>query len=203
MDKQLSFLTHYYNPNDLPFQSLSSLCTVEALNIIRKFEYKSAVVYKRFKNPEKYLSDRKEVEGWIREEFIKKGGQPENHYPYYLVLGSSSYIYEGYNKNCSTIEVSLRDLDLNKVSFTYPDSMVSYWLASTKKEEIYFRPEYHGKVFVYKEIVQLLDKIGHSSNILKEDRTRVYDFFIEAQVWYDGPIKRIISEASSDINEFR
>jgi GrpB-like predicted nucleotidyltransferase (UPF0157 family) len=192
IDKQLSFLTHYHNPDDQPFQSLSTLSTDEALKIIGKFDPESADVYKRFKNPEKYLSERSEVEGWIRSEFIKKGGQPENLFPYYLVLGTSSYIYEGYNKNCSKIEISLSDLDLNKVSFTYTDSMVSYWLANKKKDEIYFEPEYHGKVFTYEEILQLIDKFGHPSDEWKEDITRSYDFFIEAQVWYDEPVRKFI-----------
>jgi hypothetical protein len=190
MQHKTTYLTHYYHPDYPPFQSLSSLCTNEALKIIGKFDPESALVYRRFKQPEKYLSERRVVEEWIRNEFLKKGGQPENLFPYYLVLGTSSYIYEGYNKQCSKIEISLSDLDLNKVSFTFPDSMVSYWLANNKREEIYFRPEYHGKVFTYDELVQLIDKSGHPSDEWKQDVTRSYDFFIEAQIWYDEPIRK-------------
>jgi hypothetical protein len=57
-----------------PFQSLSSICTNEALKIIGKFDPESAIVYRSFKQPEKYLSERREVEEWIRNGLLKKVG---------------------------------------------------------------------------------------------------------------------------------
>ncbi|GIP34673.1 hypothetical protein J2TS4_38830 [Paenibacillus sp. J2TS4] len=36
------------------------------------------------------FSSEKETESWVRDKFIKKGGQPTNEYPLYAVIGSSN-----------------------------------------------------------------------------------------------------------------
>ena len=68
-------LTHYYHPNDEPFQTLSSLSDADALQVIISLQQRTGAVYQRFRHPVDYLRQRRETEAWLRTEFIKKGGQ--------------------------------------------------------------------------------------------------------------------------------
>jgi hypothetical protein len=89
-------LTHYYYKSDRPFQSLSSLSEVEALNIIESLQARTGAVHQRFGNPAQYLRDRRATESWLRAEFIAKGGQPQTLYPQYLTIGRSAWIEDGF-----------------------------------------------------------------------------------------------------------
>ena len=148
----MKFLTHYYKTGNPPFRSLSALADSEALKIASEFQNETALVYRRFKKYELYWLERRETERWLRNEFIKKGGQPKEEYPQYMVLGTSSYISEGYDDMCSEIRIPLSEFSEREISFTYPDSMVSRWLEQ-QKHEIYFQSAYHGKVFTLTEIL--------------------------------------------------
>jgi hypothetical protein len=114
-------LTHYYHPNDEPFQTLSSLSEADALKVIISFQQRTGAVYQRFRHPIEYLRKRRETEAWLRAEFIKKGGQPISEYPQYFVVERAIWIEEGYNGGSSTIYLSklnygriLNILNLNK-----------------------------------------------------------------------------------------
>lgn len=80
-------LTHYHHPNKSAFQSLSSLFDSEALRAIASLQNFAGAVYHRFRDPEKYLMNRRATEAWLRQEFIKKSGQPLAAYPQYFVIG--------------------------------------------------------------------------------------------------------------------
>lgn len=188
----MNYITHYYRVGDRPFKSLSTLSQDKAIEVIQRFNSEEALVYRRFKNPKKYLEERKTTENWIRHEFIKKGGKPAKGHPHYLVLVESEYIYEGYNRNCEKIHIPISSIDKAKISFTYPDSMISYWLAKSKKNEKFYQNKYHGRVFTFDEIIELLDEVKPTARIWEEDETRAYDFFIEAQLWSDDPILNYI-----------
>ena len=188
--KDLDFLTHYYQKGEPPFRTLTELPQSEALAIIKGFDPEEALVFNRFRNPQKYMQDRKRTENWLHSEFISIGGRPKKTKPYYLVLGTSSYIQEGYNLNCNSLKIALDSIDLSEVSFTYPDSMVSLWLKENGKKQ--YNSRYHGRVFTYDDLLILFDDIRHKDNIWKEDQSRAYDFFIEAQLWSDKPIKEYL-----------
>jgi hypothetical protein len=79
-------LTHYYPKGEPPFQNLSSLTTEEALSVISRLRDRPGLLYRRFKNPEKYLRQRRNAEHWVRQEFIKKGGRPILAYLHYFVV---------------------------------------------------------------------------------------------------------------------
>jgi hypothetical protein len=57
------FLTHYYHQNDRPFQSLSALTDRSALTVIANLQHRQGLVYRRFKDPEKYLKLRRAI--WV------------------------------------------------------------------------------------------------------------------------------------------
>ncbi len=182
---EMDYLTHYYKKGDQPFRSLSFLPDSEAIRVAQGFQGETAVVYRRFKEPEKYWSSRRRTERWVREAFIHKGGVPTVDHPQYMVLGSSFFISEGYNLNCDEIRIPLSDFDESEISFTYPDSMVSLMLLEERQEEQYFHPEYHGKVFTLLEIVGVVEEFGLPVREWEKDPKRKYDFFVEAQVWTD------------------
>jgi hypothetical protein len=179
-------LTHYYHQNDRPFQTLSSLSDAAALDIISSFHSRTGAVYRRFNNPVEYLSNRRLTESWLRDEFIKKGGQPLVKYPQYFVIDRSAWIEEGYDGQSAAIKIPISAIDPDRVSFTYPDSMISYWLKS-QTDRAFYHPKYHGKVFKLSKIHQIIEQFGIPSREWETDATRQYDLFIEAQVWENIP----------------
>jgi hypothetical protein len=175
-------LTHYYHKRDRPFQSLSSLAEAEALNIIESLQERTGNVYRRFGNPVQYLRDRRATESWLRAEFIAKGGQPQTLYPQYLTIGRSPWIEDGFEGQSNFIQVPIASVCVDRVSFTYPDSMVTHWLQS-QCGQIFHHPEYHGQVFTLTEIYQIIDRFGIPDREWQTKPTHKYDLFIEAQVW--------------------
>jgi hypothetical protein len=179
-------LTHYYHKSDRPFQTLSSSSDAKALSIIASLQARTGGVYRRFDNPTEYLNRRRETERWLRDEFIKKGGKPTTKYPQYFVVDLSAWIEEGYNGQSKAVQISISTFDPDRISFTYPDSMISYWLNSQTERDFY-HPEYHGKVFRLGEIQAIIDRFGIPQREWESDPTRKYDLFIEAQVWESIP----------------
>ena len=175
-------LTHYHHLNDRPFQTLSSLSDEAALIAISSLQERNGAVYQRFSEPVKYLSQRRETENWLRDEFVKKGGQPSVKYPQYFVIDRSAWIEEGYNGQSKAVQLPISAFNPDRVSFTYPDSMISYWLKS-QTEQAFYHPQYHGKVFGLSEIDRVIDLYGIPDREWQTDLTRKYDLFIEAQVW--------------------
>ena len=183
-------LTHYYHENDRPFQTLSSLSDEAALNVISSFQERTGAVYQRFSNPVEYLRQRRVTENWIRDEFIQKGGQPIVKYPQYFVVDRAAWIEDGYNGKSKTVQLSISTFHPDRISFTYPDSMISYWLkdrhfgaASPDDLSVFYHPEYHGKVFRLHEINDIIKQFGIPERQWQTDLDRKYDIFIEAQVW--------------------
>jgi hypothetical protein len=175
-------IRHYYHQDDEPFKTLSSLSAQEAVRIISSLRDRTGTVYRRFSNPAQYLHQRRETESWIRAEFIKKGGQPISQYPQYFVADRSIWIEDGYNRQSRSIQMPISAFNLDTVSFTYPDSMISYWLKS-QKEQVFYQPEYHGRVFVLSEIGTIIERFGIPDREWQTAGSRKYDLFIEAQVW--------------------
>ncbi len=175
-------LTHYYHQDEQPFQSLSFLTDAGALRVIASLQDRSGNVYRRFQDPEKYLINRRITEAWLRQKFIEKGGQPLTAYPHYFVMGRSTWIEEGFNSRFKMVQLSITDFPTAQISFTYPDSMISYWLQSQAGQDFY-HPEYHGQVFNYSEICQIIDRFGVTDEKWRTIAVHKHDLFIEAQVW--------------------
>ncbi len=175
-------LTHYYHEQDRPFQNLASLSLEIALSVIAGLQERTGAVYRRFDRPAEYLCQRRETESWLRAEFIKKGGQPIANHPHYLVVDRSAWIEEGYNGQSKTVQIPISAFNPDLVSFTYPDSMISYWLKS-QTDRIFYQPEYHGQVFGVGEIDKIIERFGIPDREWETEPARKYDIFIEAQVW--------------------
>ena len=142
--------------------------------------------WERFKNPEEYLAARKETEQWLREGFIAKGGKPREAYPVYMVLGRPKW---GEKEMSVALQTTLRDIEIplsilgeGDVSFTYPDSMVSFMLKQ-EKDPAHFQPGYHGEVFTRREISAIIAEKGMPDEGWETNVPKNLAHYIVAQVW--------------------
>lgn len=120
------YITHYYKRGSSPIKTLSALTESEALKIMESLSDDSPL-FARFKEPIQYLNSRRQTEKWLRDEFIAKGGQPKDEYPLYAVLSTSDWIEKHSSSfNIEKIRIPMSIFKEDDISFTYPDSMLSY-----------------------------------------------------------------------------
>lgn len=184
-------LIHIYKRGTEPFRSLSALSDAEALDRMQGLYTEGAVFWERFKEPGRYWQIRKQVEAWIRGEFIVKGGQPRAAYPIYMIWGRSKWMETaGDAETLATtieIQVPLSAFRESAVSFTYPDSMVSYML-NQQRNPAYYLPEYHGKVFTLAEMQAIVETNGLPGDKWGTELPSNLANYIEAQVWDHEPL---------------
>jgi hypothetical protein len=179
----VDYLTHYYLRETAPFRSLSTLPDDEALKLMQSL-YDETAFGIRFKDPLHYLHNRRRTEQWVRAEFIKKSGQPQDPYPVYMVLGSSPWLVKAApdTSRHSEIRIPLFFLQEGDVSFTYPDSMISLWFGQDRPAE-YYQPDYHGRVFTRSEILAIIAARGLPEVDWEPRLPPELAPYIEAQVW--------------------
>ena len=169
------FLTRYYQKGEYPFMSLNDLPLDEANR--KKTEYCTKNGIGKFYAQDDYLVHRKEIEGWIYNELIRLGGNPVNDVPIYMVLGESPEgefdIREELQQNADEIKVPLDEIDINAVSFTYPDSMYEHIVDDDGKLVSAGRTN-TPRVYTYQELPPVVRKYRVYEN---------YRFNFEAQVW--------------------
>jgi hypothetical protein len=187
-DYQPDFITHYYKMGTHPFRSLSTLNDREAVEIMWSL-YDETLFGARFKDPEQYLQKRRRSEKWVRDEFMLKGGRPTLDYPIYFVLGESEWLitHSPDRSLHKEIRIQLSDFEEEDLSFTYPDSMISFWLGNEKPSDLYL-PELHGKVFTRKEILAIVDHHGDPEKDWQVPLPPSLAPYIEAQVWNMKPL---------------
>lgn len=184
-------LIHAYKRGTEPFRSLSGLPDAQALGIMKDLYIEGAVFWERFQDPAQYLQLRKQVEEWLRREFIAKGGKPQAAYPIYMMFGRSKWIDTMLDATTLAttveIEVPLSLFGEFDISFTYPDSMVSF-LLNQEKNPNYYQPEYHGQVFTLGEIRSIVEANGLPGYKWGTNLPDDLANYIEAQVWSHEPL---------------
>ena len=85
------------------------------------------------------------------------------------------------------IQVPLSLFSENVVSFTYPDSMVSFLLNMERNPE-YYLPEYHGQVFTLAEMYGIVERNGLPGYKWGTELPKEMANYIEAQVWDHEPL---------------
>lgn len=132
--------------------------------------------------PTNYIELRTKLESRMRELFILKGGKPERNDPFYFTLGKCDWLKSWY-VNPGVVKIPLSDIDPDKISFTYPDSMVSFQLHDNPKLKTY-RKESNGKLFLTDELKALIEANGLPSEEKSMAKERFkHDKYIEAQIW--------------------
>jgi hypothetical protein len=183
-------LFHLYKRGTEPFRSLSSLPEADAIQIMQELYMEGAIFWERFQEPAQYLRLRKQIEQNLRQTFIAKGGMPREVYPIYMALGRTKWMQHEVDAptlaTTAEIQVPLSLFQECDVSFTYPDSMVSFLLAQEQSE--YYLPDYHGKVFTLSEIRSIVEASGLPGEKWGNTLPSSMPNYIEAQVWNHGPL---------------
>ncbi len=177
------FLFHYYELENGPFRNITKYGYEKAENIQNQISkgWNS-------KRPENYIDLRFSLEKRIKEQFASKGGKPNRNDPFYFTLGECDWAKSWY-VNPGVIKIPLTDFNPEHVSFTYPDSMVSFQFHDEPKLATY-RKDCNGQVFLLSEMKDLVSKYGiPSEEKCQTDEKFKYDKYIEAQVWDDELIK--------------
>lgn len=187
----IDYLIHFYKSGAEPFRSLSALPDREAIQIMQDLYVEGAVFWERFEDPNQYLRTRRQIEQWLRQEFIAKGGAPQESYPIYMILGRSKWLLTAIDAAtlATTVEIQV-PLSLFQecdISFTYPDSMVSSMVADQKESE-YYLPDYHGKLFTLSEILSIVESNGLPGEKWGANLPSFLANYIEAQVWNQKPL---------------
>lgn len=183
------FLFHYYELENGPFRNITEYGHEKAENI-----QKTITEGLNSKRPKNYIDLRFSLEKRIREQFILKGGKPNRKDPFYFTLGECEFAKSWY-VNPGVIKIPLIDFNEGQISFTYPDSMVSYQFHDEPKLKTY-RKDCNGKIFLLNEIHDVLKEYGLPSEEKSQTEERYkYDKYIEAQVWDDQVIKKYKTKA--------
>lgn len=178
----IKYLTYYYGAQTIPFRSLSALPDEEAIKIMNEL-YVDDPVWGRFKNPAWYIQARRQIEQWLRHEFISKGGRPQEDYPIYMVVGACDMLENAApDGQLAKIQVPISYFKEEDVSFTYIDSMFSYHLGQEKLPD-YYQEQYHGKVFTLSEILSIIEERGEPVEGWWGNLPADFFPYIEAQVW--------------------
>lgn len=173
------FLFHYYELANGPFRNITEYGFAKAKKIQNQ-------ISKGFnsKRPENYIELRLAVEKRIKEQFISKGGKPNRNDPFYFTLGECDWAKSWY-VHPGVIKIPLTDFEPGHISFTYPDSIVSFQLYDEPKLATY-RKDCNGQVFMLDEMNDVIKDYGIPSDETRQAEDRLsYDKYIEAQVWDD------------------
>lgn len=147
------FLYHYYELKNGPFRNITEYGFEKAERVQNQI-----IEGFNSKRPDNYLDLRFSLEKRIKKKFILKGGKPNRNDPFYLTLGECNWAKSWY-VNPGVIKIPLADFKTEHISFTYPDSMVSFQFYDQPKLEAY-RKECNGQVFVLNEINDLIKVYG-------------------------------------------
>ena len=169
-------LFHYYNKEDGPFRSISRLSITDAYLLHNKLKDDK----RRFasKRDGQYLSKRRKIEENIRSMLLAKGGKPKITKPHYFVLGECKWLLEWYPEG-ETICVPIELLDENVISFTYGDSLPTFFHEDGKP--------YRKQIFQLSELPKIIETYG-LPQIVNPNGEKGPDRYIEAQLWTDDPI---------------
>ena len=187
----IDHLIHLYKRGTEPFRTLSALREEEAIAIMQRLYVPGSIFWERFEDPVAYLRLRKQIEQSIHDTFLAKGGKPCQTHPIYMAFGRSRWMQNELDTvtlaTTTEIEVPLALFAESDVSFTYPDSMVSFLLANEKESE-YYLPDFYGKVFTLAEIRSIVEAHGLPGEAWGEKLPPSLPNYIEAQVWNHEPL---------------
>ncbi|WP_109302697.1 hypothetical protein [Aquimarina sp. AU474] len=178
------FLYHYYEIDKGPFLNITQNEFEKALEIQNNISegFNS-------KRPANYIELRFDLEKRLKNAFARKGGEPNRNDPFYFTLGECDWVKSLY-ANPGVVKIPIENFNPQHISFTYPDSMVSFQFHDEPKLEMY-RKKCNGQVFMFSEINSLIDEFGMPSEEKWQSIEKMkYDRYIEVQVWDDEVVKK-------------
>lgn len=179
-------LTHYYRPFSRPLLSLSDLPEPELSRVLDQIAEHEPLPY-RLTQPD-YLPQRRRIEARMRTRFVEKGGRPDRQNPRYFVLGEFS-LWE--SDRSSKVQIPLRSVPADSVSFTLTDSFFNYRRANLRGVSIQGRP-YHDELYTLSELASQLEIYDLPTEEWRSHRDRRFEVYVEAQLWSDEPIEHLL-----------
>lgn len=176
-------LYHYYDSTIGPFRNLSDLdykAAQHVLDIIRDNKPNSFCA----KRQKTYIQDRLHFEQILKEEFLKKGGVVRRKAPHYMVVEACSWLSSWY-ENPQFIKIPIEAFDVNTISFTYGDSHPTF------SDRVNDGKEYRKKLYLYDEIIKIIDKYGLPQEWNCEGQFGP-ERYVEAHIWSDETIKKFL-----------
>lgn len=174
-------LYHYFDQTTGPFKSLSDLPTKEAEAVLKKIKEKKPAS-RSAKRDDRYMERRKTFEAVARQLFVEKGGKPRRKAPYFMVVEACGWLKSWY-EHSGVIQIPVEEFDPSTLSFTYGDMLPTF------SPRVNDGKEYRGKVYLYDEIVKLIDKYGLPQN-WNPNGEYGPERYIEVQVWSDETVSR-------------
>ncbi len=179
-----NFLTRYYTKGEYPFLTLNDLPFEEANKIKKKHCKRNGIGF--FYAEDDYLIHRREIEKWIYDQLIKKGGHPKCSAPVYMVLGKSPKgefdIRADIQKDACEFQIPIEMLDMKAVTFTYPDSM--YELVYDEFGNIIDGKRTNTpRVYTYDEIPEVIERYKVYENYLHYIEVQVWDKDLLREIW--------------------
>jgi hypothetical protein len=178
-------VTHNYDPRRGAFRNICDLPGAEAQAILTQIRSSG-----QRKLKDNYLHRRLATEAWLIAERAKRLCRTRLNRAIYFFLGDFADGMDG--SRPESFIMQLAEFSPNTVTFTYSDSMASF-ATGTEAKHMADRREYHGRVFVLDEIIDLVDRFGLPGDRWKTDHSLRYDKFVEVQVWDDKPIRRTLA----------
>jgi len=179
------FLSHYYEATDGPFRNLSDLPLAEAEVILQQIRQGGDL---RFASQRKsdYLAVRRNLEDFVRQRFIAKGGRPRRERPHYLIVGACPWLISWYPQG-RELRIPLATFSAEIVSFTYGDTFPAMRYQDGKP--------YRGQVYTLAELPAVIEQDGLPQDWNAEG-AHGPDRYIEAQVWADEPLEPYLGSSS-------
>ncbi len=180
---------HYYERKKGPFMNISNQPYQKAKKILDDIK-----VGFNSKRPDDYLDQRILLEQKLKSAFIEKGGRPTRNDPFYFTLGPCEWL-ETWYEDTAIIEIPLELFkDCTHISFTFPDSMISYQIAEMERFSKYRNP-YNGKVLLKEEIITFISIFGlPSKDKWAHIPEQQFNRYIEVQVWDDSIIHDFLGQ---------
>ena len=121
MDKL--YITHYYFPGTDPRKNIMLLPEKEAFRKAEELSkaHPDTTCFGRFADFVNYYPARKKADAFVRDEFIRLGGDPKLMHPYSFALMECEYLKEWFNSSDKLV-FDLDEIPDDQVSFTLGDS---------------------------------------------------------------------------------
>lgn len=179
------YLYHYYDKEIGTFRNLSDVSLDEASEVIRNITLNKPYVQCAKRQPT-YMQDRIHYENILRNEFEKKGGIIMRKSPHYMVVEHSPWLNTWF-ENCAYIRIPIEEFDVRTISFTYGDSHPTF------SERVNDGKEYRKKLYIYDEILEVIEKYGLPQE-WNDDGRYGPERYVEAHIWSDEVISRYTKE---------
>ena len=173
------YLYHYYDKTIGPFQNLSDLPIEQAKSVLDQIKITKPNSQSAQRH-DKYIEYRRNCERILRTEFARKGGRISRAAPHYMVVEHSPWLYSWF-ENCDFIKIPIEKFDIKTLSFTYGDSMPTF------SEKINDGKEYRKKLYLYDEILKIIEKYGLPQD-WNNDGKYGPERYIEVHVWSNDTI---------------